>query len=98
MIIALVLMFLLFCISTFICFRFAIIILNIKDIIEDSLDVLDEKYESINEILNIPLFYDSREVRKVLSDLKEARQAVEFIADSLNNSTNIGNRKTDNDQ
>lgn len=98
MIIALfLLMFLLICVLSFFCIRFAIIILNIKDIIEDSLNILDEKYESIDEILNIPLFYDSREVRKVLSDLKEARQAVEYIAESLNNATSINNRKTEDE-
>jgi len=70
-------------ISVFYCFKFAIIILSIQESIEKSLDILDEKYEVISEILSIPLFHDSREVRQVLSDIDDARTAIVEVAAKL---------------
>jgi hypothetical protein len=41
------------------CIKFALIVLNIQDKLENSLTKIDEKYIRINEILEIPLFFDS---------------------------------------
>tara|TARA_B100000674_G_scaffold489863_1_gene504569 strand:+ start:918 stop:1136 length:219 start_codon:yes stop_codon:yes gene_type:complete len=59
------------------------VILRVQDVLEESLDILDERYGSITEILDRPLFYDSPEVRKVLEDIRVTRNAVHTIARSL---------------
>lgn len=71
--------------SLYFCFKFAFAILRVQEVLEESLDVLDEKYSSMTEILNRPLFYDSKEVRGVLSDIEKSRDAVHRIALALTN-------------
>ena len=63
--------------------RFGLLILRIQDSIEESLDMLDERYESISQILEIPLFYDSNEIRSVLRDVEATRDTILQIAGSL---------------
>lgn len=70
-------------ISTYFCIRFALVILKVQETIEASLDVLDEKYSTMSEILARPLFYDSAEVRSVLKDIDASRNAIHEIAISL---------------
>lgn len=69
--------------SLYYCFKFAMIILRVQDVMEESLDVLDERYRSITEILERPLFYDSPEVRTVLEDIRVTTQAMHTIARAL---------------
>ena len=45
--------------------------------------MLDERYKSINEILQKPVFFDSLEVRQVIEDIGITRDAVLFIANQL---------------
>ena len=45
--------------------------------------MLDERYRSISEILEIPLFYDSPQIRQVVSDIKVSRDSVLKIAQSF---------------
>lgn len=63
--------------------KFGLIILKIEDAIEESLEVIDEKYDSMSEILERPLFYDSPEVRQVLQDIKMTRYSLHKIAFTL---------------
>ena len=63
--------------------RFGLVILRVQDSIEESLDVLDERYESISKVLEVPLFYDSPEIRKVVDDIKVSRNSILEIANSL---------------
>lgn len=70
-------------ISIYFCAKFALIIINIQETIEDCLDILDEKYAIISNILNIPIFYESREIREVLARIKESRDAILLIAQKL---------------
>ena len=63
--------------------KFGKIILEFQDTLGDALDVIDEKYSSISEICERPLFYDSREVREVLSSVKSTRDALHEVAYSL---------------
>lgn len=72
-------------ISIYFCVKFALIIINIQETIEDCLDILDEKYAVISNILNIPIFYESREIREVLARIKESRDAILLIAQKLSN-------------
>ncbi len=83
MIYAIVILSLLLSVSVYFCIKFGIIILGIQDSIEESLDLIDEKYDSISQILQRPLFYDSPEVRKVLEDIRETRDSLHSIAFTL---------------
>lgn len=83
MIYAVILLSLMLAVSIFYCIKFAIIIISIQQNIEQSLEILDEKYEKINEVLQIPIFHDSREIRQVLNDIKDARQSVIDVAVKL---------------
>lgn len=64
-------------------YRAAMIILRVQDAIEESLDVLDKRYESISKILNIPLFYDSPEIKRAVDDVRKSREAILYVANQL---------------
>ena len=66
-------------------YRFATIILKIEDSITESLDQLDNRYKSISKILEIPLFYDSPQIRKVVMDMKACRDSILKVANSIAN-------------
>jgi hypothetical protein len=66
-------------------YKFSIIIINIEDSIEESLDILDQKYKSMNEILQKPVFFDSLEVRQAISDIRDCHTAILVIANKLTN-------------
>ena len=71
-------------------YQFSIIILEIETQIEDSLDILDEQYGKINEILTKPVFFDSVEIRQVIAAIEESHAALLLIANKLTNNSNIG--------
>ena len=71
------------CVSLYFVVRFGLVILRIEDAIEESLDVLDERYKSMSEILEIPLFYDSPQIRQVVDDIRITRNSVLKIAQSF---------------
>jgi hypothetical protein len=64
-------------------YRSAMIIFRVQDAIEESLDVLDKRYESISKILKIPLFYDSPEIKRAVDDIRKSREAVLYVANQL---------------
>ena len=74
---------LLLMIAIYFAIKFALIIINIQEIIEESLDILDEKYSIISNILSIPIFYDSKEIKEVLNEIKGVRDAILYIAQKL---------------
>ena len=51
--------------------------------IEDSLDILDERYKTISEISQKPVFFDSVEIRQVIAEIKTAQNAVLKVAQIL---------------
>ena len=69
--------------------KFGIKILNMQDSIEEALDILDEREESVNKILDIPLFHDSAEIRRVHHDIKRSRAAILDVANTLVDSVNV---------
>lgn len=69
-------------VSTF-AYRNAMSILRVQDAIEESLGVLDKRYESISKILKIPLFYDSPEIKRAVSDIAACRDSVLYVANQL---------------
>lgn len=86
-------LFLLLCASFYYNFKFGIIILNLQESIEESLDILDEKYNSISKILETPVFFDSLEVRSVLDDIGRSRDAILYIAGRLSSDINDDSSK-----
>jgi len=63
--------------------KFSRIILRIEDEIEEALDLLDERYKSISKVLEIPIFYDSPEIKRVVNDVKGSREAILRVANSI---------------
>ena len=56
--------------SCFCIVKFGTIILEVQEIIEESINDLDNRQASITKILQTPLFYDSPEVRGFCMTLK----------------------------
>ncbi|MAH42753.1 hypothetical protein CL614_03445 [archaeon] len=79
-------------IAIFYAIKFALIIVRVQDEIEDAMDILDERYGKINEILQKPLFYDSFEVRQVLQEIRQSQDAILIIA---NRFTNLDSQKNE---
>jgi len=74
------------CIAAFFyAVKFALIIIKTQDATEEALDLLDESYKKIDEILQRPLFYDSFEVRQVLQEIRRSQDAVLIVANELTN-------------
>ena len=82
---------LLFCVSLYFAFKFAMILLRVEDALEKSLEVLDDGQKSISEILERPLFFDSPEVRKVHEDIGVCRDSILDIAYAL--TSNVSSRE-----
>jgi hypothetical protein len=76
-------LFLILCISVYFNIKHAILIIDFTENIENSLDVMDQKYVSISEILEKPVFFDSMEVRQVMKDISDARDSLLFVANSV---------------
>ena len=72
-------------VAVFYAYKFGVVILKIEDAIEESLDLLDQRYTSISKVLEIPLFQDSPEIRQVHDDIRKSRESVLEIANILTN-------------
>jgi len=64
-------------------YQFSVIIFKVEDSLEESLDILDKKYKKMNEIIQTPVFFDSVEIRQVISEIKECHAAILKIANKL---------------
>ena len=71
--------------SVFFNIRHGILIIKFTEAIEKTLDVLDERYESISKVLEIPLFYDSPQIRTVVDDVRSCRDSLLESASILSN-------------
>ena len=63
--------------------KLGLCLLKVEDSIEESLDILDSRYKSVSEILEIPIFFDSIEVRQVISDIEQSRDSILKVANVL---------------
>jgi len=72
-------------VSLYYNYKHAVIILNMVDEIEASIEILDSKYASISGVLDIPLFYDSPQIRQVHNDINDCRNSVLRVASMLGN-------------
>ena len=73
--------------------KFALIILRMQDVIENSLDLIDEKYRKISDIHNIPVFFDSPEIKRLLREIADTKYVILDIARNL--SSTASNDKED---
>ena len=64
-------------------YRFSIILLNLENSIEESLDILNFHYGKMNKILEKPVFFDSVEIRQVVGDIRNCHNAVLLIANKM---------------
>ena len=64
-------------------YKLGVTILDVQDTIEDSLDELDSRYASMSEILERPIFFDSVEIRQVVSDISRCRDSVLRVAANM---------------
>lgn len=70
-------------ISIYYNYKFGRSLLRMEDALEESLDRLDERYESISKVLEIPLFSDSPQIRQVVSDIKDCQQSILYVANEI---------------
>ena len=63
--------------------RLVYILFKIEDAIEESLDIIDSKYENISKILETPVYYDSQEVKQVVNNLVDAKESLLRIANII---------------
>jgi len=70
-------------ISLYFNYKFGRTLIRMEDALEQSLDKLDDRYESISKVLEIPLFYDSPQIRQVVSDIKECQNSILFVANEI---------------
>ena len=70
---------------SFFVLRLSKTIFAVEDAVEEGLDVLDKSYFSIHEITSTPVFFDNPEVRRVVVEIKAARDAILFVASKLSN-------------
>ncbi|MAH43370.1 hypothetical protein CL614_06690 [archaeon] len=64
-------------------FKFGVMILRVQDSIEESLDLLDQRYAAMSKIAETPVFFDSVEVRQVISEIEASRDSILSVANSL---------------
>ena len=64
-------------------YEFGRTILELQDAIEDSLNTLNERVDSVSKILEIPLFFDSPEIRSVHEDVKTSRDTIRRVAETF---------------
>tara|TARA_A100001037_G_C14734927_1_gene450500 strand:+ start:232 stop:531 length:300 start_codon:yes stop_codon:yes gene_type:complete len=74
---------LLLAVSVYFNVKHGLIIVKFLEAIEESLDVMDERYSSINKVLETPLFYDSPQIRQVLDDVRICRDSILLAANIL---------------
>lgn len=69
--------------SVYYCIKFAIIIIEMQEVIEESLDIIDEKYNNLSKILEIPIFYNNTEIKNAIAEVQETRDVLLYIANQL---------------
>lgn len=74
------------------CIKFALIIIKMQDKIETALDKIDLKYNRLGQILEIPVFYDSPEIKNIIIEVQEVQDVVLSLAKDLTDSTQISNK------
>lgn len=84
---------LLCCVAGYYLVKFGKIILEVQDVINDSLEELDESYKKVNSVLEKPIFFDSVEIRQCIQEIRNVRNVIIKIASRV---TNLGNSLDNN--
>ena len=69
--------------SVYYNYKFGRTLIRMEDALENSLDKLDERYESVSKILEIPLFFDSPQIRQVVADIKICQESILYVANEI---------------
>ena len=69
-------------------YALGVTVLKVQDVLEESIEVFDNRVESIEGILAIPLFSDSPEIKSLQRDMIACRDATLDIAYALSNTMN----------
>ena len=69
--------------SAYYNYKFGRALIRMEDALEQSLEKLDGRYESISKILEIDLFYDSPQIRQVVADIRECQQSILYVANEI---------------
>ena len=86
-------LFVISCILVYKLYQYSLIIINTETAIEESLDVLNERYESISAILEKEVFFDSVEVRQVINEIKLSQEAIYTVAEKMIKDKRIDEKK-----
>lgn len=70
-------------VTTFYAYKFSKIILSIDDALEETFEILDEKYRLLCLLLEKPIFFDSPEIRAAIGDIKKSRDSILYVANVL---------------
>jgi hypothetical protein len=57
----------------------------VEDAVNECVELLDARYRTMSEVLEMPVFFDSMEVRRVISDIRDCQNAVVVVANRLTN-------------
>ena len=68
-------------------YKLGVTVLRVEDTLEGSLEMMDDRIESMQKILEVPLFSDSPEIKKIHNDMQDCRNALIEVAYAL--TTNI---------
>lgn len=71
------------CVVSYYCLKFSMLLLQLQDDIQDSLNELDDSIEVFNKILEKPVFFDSVEVRQCIAEIRKSRNLINGIAKRL---------------
>jgi len=64
-------------------FKFGRILIKIEDNLETAVDRLDNSQQTITDILEIPVFYDSIEIKSVLNEIERSRDTIINVANNI---------------
>lgn len=84
--------------SAYYNYKFGRSLIRMEDALESSLDTLDVRYESISQVLEIPLFSDSPQIRQVVNDIKLCRESILYVANEIGHLEEIEDGEEENSQ
>lgn len=64
-------------------YKHGMILLELQDAIESSLDELDERYKTMSKVAEKPIFFDSVEIRQVITDIDLCRDSILNVARNM---------------
>jgi len=64
-------------------YKFAIIIIEVEDSMTECLGILDDQYSNISKVLEIPIFFDSPQVRQVIDSMKVCKDSILYVANNI---------------